>query len=150
MHPKPEITENMELVERVRVAGRGRPAAAEDEALVFTIHDGDQIPRHLFGERSEEVLSRPEVESAHFRERDWGANLVASHLAREVGAGSYLRLNLARVVMDFGRFPGASSVGEEYLRRHALFPPLEQLFSEETRHEILERYYDAAAQAFAR
>ncbi|MCP3958229.1 MAG: hypothetical protein GY719_10290 [bacterium] len=148
MHPKPEITEHLELMENVPVGGNGRPATAGDGALVFTIHDGDKFPRHLFGERTEEVLARPEIETAHLRERDWGANLVARHLAREIGTGSYLRLNLARVVMDFGRFPGTSSVGEEYLRRHALFPPLEHLFDEDARHEILARYYDGAALAF--
>ncbi len=198
MHPMPEVTEHLEMVEHVPVGkpsrapsggdvpsvplrgngtpvplrgdgisvplrGNGTPVplrgngtpiplrgnvAAEDQALVFTIHDGNQLPCHLFGERTVEVLARPEVRAAHFRERDWGANLVARHLAREVGSSGFSRINLARVVMDFGRFPGTSSVGEEYLRRLSLFPPLEHLFSEETRHEILRRYYDGAAEAF--
>ena len=173
MYVMPEVTEHLEMVEHVpvREAGRtsswggssgvapearqgnGNPsrhsdAATGDEALVFTIHDGDQLPRHLFGERSEEALARPEAQAAYLHERDWGANLVARHLAHEVGSSGFARINLARVVMDFGRFPGTSSVGEEYLRRHALFPPLEHDFSEETRHEILRRYYDEAARTF--
>ena len=149
MFPEPKITEQLELLESVPVEPNGRPSTA-GEALVFTIHDGDEIPRHLFGERTEEVLAQPEIKAAYLRERDWGANLVARHLAREIGTGSYLRFNLARVVMDFGRFPGTSSVGAEYLRRHALFPPIEHLLDEETCHEILARYYDGAALAFTR
>ncbi len=153
--PLPEITDNLDMVERVPIRGAGGTAmgggepASDDEPLIFTIHDGGQLPRHLLGDRTEEVMTRPEVRIAYQRERDWGANLVAEHLAREVGASGYVRINLARVAMDFGRFPGTSSVGEEYLRRHALFPPLEHHFSEETRHEMLRRYYDRAAQAFA-
>ncbi len=161
MYVMPEITEHLEVVEQVPVRGSSRtssgggngspPRGADstgDQALVFTIHDGSQVPLHLYGERSEEALARPEARAAYLHERDWGANLVARHLAREVGSSSFTRINLARVVMDFGRFPGTSSVGEEYLRRHALFPPLEHDFSEETRHEILRRYYDDAARTF--
>ena len=152
MHSKPEITDDMEMVEAVPLHESTEYSALErrpgDGALVFTIHDGAQIPRHLFGERSEEVIARPEVEAAFVHERDWGANLVARHLAQEIDASSYLRINLARVVMDFGRFPGCSSVGMEYLRRHAIFPPLEHFFAEEDRHRILGRYYDGASQAF--
>ena len=117
-------------------------------ALVFTIHDGNQVPRDLFGKRTEEVMAGPAVEKAYVRERDWGANLVARHLAREIGSASYVRINLARAIMDFGRFPGCSSVGAEYLRRHAVFPPIEQLLSEEQRHQLLARYYDRASQDF--
>ena len=115
--------------------------------LVFTIHDGACFPRHLFGDRTDEVLERPEVLAAHGRERDWGANLVARHLARELGTGGYLRVNLARMVMDFGRFPGVSSRGEQYLLRHAIFAPLQDMLSGGARHEILSRYYDSISSA---
>ena len=168
MHPTLEVTEDLQMVEEVPIVSEGAgseamlplsglsPGGAADAsaegqgagALVFTIHDGSQVPRDLFGERSEEVLARSDVETAYVQERDWGANLVARHLAREIGSASYLRVNLARAVMDFGRFPGCSSVGAEYLRRHAVFPPIEQLLSEEQRHEMLARYYDSASQAF--
>ncbi len=159
MYAMPEVTEHLEVVEHVPVRepsrarsergyGRGANGRSVDQALVFTIHDGRQLPRHLLGERTEEVFARPEAQETYLNERDWGANLVARHLAREVGSSGFARVNLARVAMDFGRFPGTSSVGEEYLRRHALFPPLEHYFSDETRHEILRRYYDGAAQAF--
>ncbi len=153
LYVMPEITEHLEVVEHVpvRETKGARPGGHPDhdnQALVFTIHDGDQLPRHLLGRHSEEIVAESETQAAYLHERDWGANLVARHLAREVGVGSFARVNLARVVMDFGRFPGTSSVGEEYLRRHALFPPLEHRFSEDARHEILRRYYDGAAQAF--
>ena len=119
------------------------PAFQRATPLIFTIHDGACFPRHLFGDRTGEILDRSDVLAAHGRERDWGANLVARRLARELGTGGFLRVNLARMVIDFGRFPGVSSRGEQYLLRHAIFAPLQDLLSGESRHEILSRYYDA-------
>ncbi len=147
---KPEIVEHLEGIEpwtdaRTAVAG-SNGNLPDDDVLVFTIHDGDRFPRHLFGERCEEVLGREEIRATYVRERDWGANLVARELARELGLGGYLRVRLARMVMDFGRFPGSSGPGEQYLLRHAIFPPLQGLLSEEARHEILTRYYDDISQ----
>lgn len=144
--PRPKIVEAMEPLERVPVSRQSQRATDPGGALVFTIHDGDGVPRHLFGERSHEVIDLPEVREAYARERDWGANLVARHLAAELGQASYLRVSLARLVLDFGRFPGISSIGENYLLRHSIFPPLQHLLSEEARHDLLARYYDTMSQ----
>ncbi|MEM8932690.1 MAG: hypothetical protein AAGE94_16015 [Acidobacteriota bacterium] len=119
--------------------------ALDEELLVFTLHDGDQIPRDLWGDRTEEVLARPDVRKAYLLERDWGADRVAAHLARELGLSGYLRLNLARVVLDFGRFAGTSRAGEPYLTRHCMFPPVEHLLSEQAIHDVLARFYDATS-----
>ena len=144
--PRPKIVDALEPLERIPVSRQPQLAADPGGALVFTIHDGDAFPRHLFGDRSEEVLELPEIREAYARERDWGANLVARHLARELGQESYLRVPLARLVLDFGRFPGISSIGENYLLRHSIFPPLQHLLSEEARHDLLARYYDTMSQ----
>ncbi len=144
--PRPKIVDAMEPLERIPVSSQPQTATDPDGPLVFTIHDGDGFPRHLFGERSDQVIDLPEVRDAYARERDWGANLVARHLAKELGQDSYLRVSLARVVLDFGRFPGISSIGENYLLRHSIFPPLQHLLSEEARHDLLARYYDTMSQ----
>lgn len=149
---QPRIVDALEPLEWVNVAPSeslattprsNDPEHQRSTPLIFTIHDGACFPRHLFGERTEEVLARHDVTMAHAHERDWGANLAAHHLARELGTGGYLRVNLARVVMDFGRFPGVSARGEQYLLRHSIFAPLQDLLDGEARHEILARYYDA-------
>lgn len=143
MIPSPEIVEDLEPVEFVPVQGLGvSPSPHEEDILVFTIHDGNQVPRHLWGDRSEEVLAREDVHQAYIRERDWGANRVAENLARRLGLSGYLRVNLARFILDFGRFPGTSAVGEGYLQRHAMFPPVEHLLSEDAIHDVLAHYYD--------
>ena len=60
----PEVTEHLKMVEHVpvretrRARSEGFPGTA-DPVLVFTIHDGGHLPRHLFGERTEEALDRP-------------------------------------------------------------------------------------------
>lgn len=143
----PEVVEHLEPVEVVAV-DPDRPAdLSADDILIFTIHDGAQVPRHLWGERSEEILSRPDMLAAYVRERDWGANTVAKQLARKLGLSGYARVNLSRHIMDFGRFPGTSAVGENYLMRHSLFPPAEFLLTENAIHDLLARYYDGVSQA---
>lgn len=145
-YPRPHVVDHVEPVEFVPVEPQGVHGPALDEdVLVFTLHDGDQVPRDLWGERSDEVLARPDVRRAYLLERDWGADRVASHLARELGLSGYVRLNLARMVLDFGRFPGTSRVGEAYLTRHCMFPPVEHLLSEPTIHEVLGRFYDGTS-----
>ena len=143
MLARPEITDPFTAAE---IVGEDRP---EEDVLVFTIHDGGQVPRHLLGERTEEVLARPEVADAYVKERDWGANMVARELARELGLGGYLRINLARVVMDYGRFPGSSGPEATYLRRSAIFPPLHEILPEGAKHEVL-RYYDSISSSLTR
>ncbi len=139
MNNKPRIVDRLKAAEMV---GEEHPG---DDVVVFTIHDGGQVPRHLFGDHSEEVLERPEVAGAYVRERDWGANMLARELARELGLGGYLRINLARVVMDYGRFPGSSGGDAAYLQRAAIFPPFHDLLSEEAKHDVLS-YYDSISQ----
>jgi len=133
---RPEIVDELAAAEWVGDERQG------DEVLLYTIHDGGQVPRDLFGDRSEEVLGRPEVLAAYHAERDWGANLIAAELARRLGLSGYLRVNLARVVLDYGRLPGHSGVKARHLQRYCFFPPLGELLPEQQKYELLERYYD--------
>ena len=146
--PVPEFVDSLVPIEFIpHTEPPARPHSA-DEALIFTIHDGPQVPRHLFGGRAEEMFSRPAVAEAYVRERDWGADRVARHLSREIGTGGYMSLRMARAVMDFGRFPGTSNVGETYLRRHAIYPPVQDFLDAGEAHSLLEDYYDPASMAF--
>lgn len=146
MIKKPQIVEHLEPMEFVRFDGAKSTGVPDEDIVVFSIHDGGQVPRHLWSARTEEVLEDGEVSYAYMRERDWGANLVAEKLARALGLSGFLRVNLARVILDFGRFPGTSALVAEYLRRQSMFPPVEHLLSEETKHEVLARYYDGISQ----
>lgn len=125
--------------ELVQYVGEERP---DDKVLIYTVHDGHGVPGELVRNGEAVLLERPEVLRAYRRERDWGANLVAGHLARELGLSGFLRLNLARVFLDFNRFPGWSPPGISRIRRKSIFPPLEGLLSRESKHALLARYYD--------
>lgn len=137
---------DLEIVDKLEAAELIGEDRADEETLIHTIHDGRQIPRHLLGSQSEEILGRDDIREAYVRERDWGANLVAHHLARELGLGGYLRVNVARVVMDYGRFPGSSGTDAAYLKRYAVFPPFSSVLEEEAKHDIL-AYYDRISTA---
>lgn len=142
--PHPEIVDHMNPVEWTG------PPGPTDGLLVYTIHDGRRIPRHLFDSDPSTLLERPEVYDAYSRERDWGANLVADHVARELGVASVLRVELARAVLDYGRFPGNSHPGEAYLERHSFYPPFDGLMSDAAKHVALERYYDGISRELTR
>ena len=43
---------------------------------------------------------------AYYYERDWGASMVAGEIASFLGLPGHYSVNVARVLMDFGRFPG--------------------------------------------
>ncbi|MEM9554124.1 MAG: N-formylglutamate amidohydrolase [Acidobacteriota bacterium] len=143
MTARPQIVDHLTPLEWVPFEPAFRDGPADDTLLVYTIHDGADVPRHLWLRDSETVLERPEILATYIAERDWGADRVARAIARRLGLGGYLRVRLARLVLDFGRFPGASAVGESYLRRHAVYPPVEDLLTPEAIEDLLARYYDA-------
>lgn len=132
----PEVVDGLVPVEYV-----GDEAPAE-RALICTVHDGGQVPGELL-DGEDALLERREVRCAHAAERDWGANLVAGHLARELGLGGFAKVNLARLMLDFARFPGCSRPGAPHLLRKSIFPPMAELLSPETKHRLLDRYYES-------
>ncbi len=139
--PIPEIVDGLEPVEYV---GEERP---DENVLVYSIHDGAGVPGELLGDDEGSLFERPEVRRAYRRERDWGANLVAARLARELGLGGFVRINLARLVLDFGRFPGCSPTGAPHLERKSVFQPMAGLLSAATRETLLRCYYDRISRA---
>lgn len=145
----PQLVDDMELFEFVDRHEQIDPGV-DARVLIYTIHDGAQLPRHLFGELDQGPLADPEVRRAYRSERDWGANLVAGCLAEELGLSGYARVNLARLALDFGRFPGSSSHGVPYLFRKSIYPPLESMLAEETKHELITHYYDGISNELTR
>lgn len=124
------------------------PAAFRPRLLVCTLHDGDVVPACL--------LDNPRVAEAHAHgalwrpftvARDWGADLVASHVAAYLGLADTLRVRTARLVMDFNRFPGESAPDAEPLHRRALGAPLAGLLTHADKRYVLERHYDAVSRA---
>ncbi len=139
-----------------------------ERILIYTIHDGRSIPSlaPLRGDPAdlpgthEPALSNmgppgggsaeplplarlrrdPEVRRAYRTERDWGANLLAGHLARHLGLGGYLKVEVARVLLDFGRLPGSSRAGVAHLKRRAIFPPAGELLSSGVKEQLLGCY----------
>src|SRR5690606_12699534 len=91
----PEPTGKLALPEEVR-----------GKILIDTIHDGDVIPGELLVDRNGKRIPEEVFGRSYELERDWGASLVAGELARHLGLGGHWRVQIARVVMDFGRFPG--------------------------------------------
>ncbi|MBL4846949.1 MAG: N-formylglutamate amidohydrolase [Planctomycetes bacterium] len=120
------------------------PPAFRDQILVDTVHDGVSIPAMFrFDDQG-----RPKVDPEHLRqrfveERDWGASLVASRIAQELGISGFHRIRLARVLLDFNRFPGSTPPrSTDHLERLAINPPFNTLLSHEEKTALLEGYYD--------
>ncbi len=125
-------------VEPARYVGDELPG---ERCLVYTIHDGREIPADLLGTGAHALLQRREVRHAYRTERDWGANLVAGYLARNLGLGGYVKVRLARVLLDFGRLPGSSPAGVAHLARKAIFPPVGPMLTGKTINRVLKRCY---------
>jgi hypothetical protein len=114
-----------------------------DLITIDTVHDGHVIPEQLLESPAIMALEDSgELWKHYVLERDWGANLVAYHLARLLGLEGYWRVNVARVVMDYNRFPGNSPPKADHFNRLAISPPMSRVLSYEQKREVLERFYD--------
>lgn len=128
------------------VDGFEYPAAYRDRIMVDTLHDGDGLPARVVEDPAVVSLRKHGELTRHFdRERDWGANLVAHHLSAALGLGGYHRVEIARIAMDFNRFPGISPPDAGPMDRLALGPPLGPVLPYETKRHVLETCYDAVS-----
>ncbi len=124
-------------------AGLGR-----ELIVVDTLHDGDRIPARILESPRVQPLVRDGTLRRHYvAERDWGANLVAGYLAGALGLEGYHRVTLARVVMDYNRFPGSSPPGVSPQDRLALIDPLASCLSQQEKRYLLAEHYDAVSDA---
>ena len=116
--------------------------------VVDTIHDGDRIPEQILNSPGVRPLVRDGTLWTHYvRERDWGANLVAQYLAEALGLAGYYRVTLARVLMDYNRFPGCSQPGASPQDRLALIEPLASCLSQQEKRQLLATHYDTVSDA---
>jgi hypothetical protein len=134
--------------ERVPVEATGGEATVppefRDRIGVDTVHDGGAIPKAFRCDAAGNPrVDAAALEAAYVRERDWGANLVARHLAAELGLAHYHRIRLARVLLDFNRFPGSTPPDStDPLQRLAINPPFAAALDHPTKSALLEQVYD--------
>ena len=117
-----------------------------DAISVDVIHDGDVIPESYLVDGQGVPFDRAELHAAYVRERDWGASFVAARLARRLGLDRFLRVTTARVLLDFGRFPGATRPGAPHLRRSAINAPFAERLRFSQARRLLEEHYDAISE----
>lgn len=121
------------------------PVGLDPELLpqiaITCIHDGGVVP-YDFLTRSGEPVDPAEIQGLFERERDWGAGLVAAELAGALGMRGYSHVHLARVLMDFGRFPGLTPLNASYMERLAVNTPFSQWLEFGQTWALLERGYD--------
>ncbi|MEE2756867.1 MAG: hypothetical protein VYA30_09405 [Myxococcota bacterium] len=123
--------------------GHPCPRQFRDKVLVDVIHDGSSLPSVFrLDQRGVSILGDEPFPPGFVRERDWGAELVANRLASALGLDSYHRVNLARVLMDFGRFPGITSAGADHLHRYAINYPFSDRLNHEQKRSVLTEHYD--------
>ncbi len=126
------------------------PEAFRGRILVDTIHDGDWIPPEYLVRRDGSAIEPAGIRSYFEIDRDWGAGLVAARLAGALGLSEWYRVNVARVLMDYGRFPGSTTEGADYLSRFAINYPFSNWLSHDQKRRVLEEQYDACSTGMER
>jgi hypothetical protein len=109
-------------------------------------------PRFVFEDGERPRVDPTLLEKRYIEERDWGANLVAKNVAEAMGLRGYARINVARVLLDFNRFPGSTPHDENIrpLDRMAISNPFSSALDHTHKLELLERYYDRISELFER
>jgi N-formylglutamate amidohydrolase len=121
------------------------PKEFRDRILIHTVHDGASIPREfIFDEQGRPRVDQTRLERRYIEERDWGANLVAKKIASAMGLKGYARCRLARVLLDFNRFPGSTPHDEvvKPLETLAINNPFSRVLDHTLKVRLLEQYYD--------
>lgn len=148
------VTTEQSLVDVVSVTPSDRSSVLEDNArdkvLIDVIHDGDWLPPEFLVDARGNEITLEQLQPDYIRERDWGAGAVAARLTESLGLGSYLSINVARVLMDFARFPGSTPPDAEHLHRFAINYPFSELLSYRQKKRVLESYYDVVSGHFER
>lgn len=150
---RPEPVSKYEFVLHDQAPTTNSPAKLfhQKDILINTIHDGDIIPEYFWNALSKDPDKRKKevqrVEDYYALERDWGANLVAEAIVdglnqRGYASPGYFKINIARVLMDYGRFPGNTPPGAVHLDRFAINYPFSHLLGYEQKKYLFEAYYD--------
>lgn len=117
----------------------GVPEQFRSAISIDAIHDGNFIP-HIFADQIGANLS--ELTKIFERERDWGASLVAQYLAEALHLEDFFRVNSARALIDFGRFPGVSQLGATHMERMSINYPFAQILHHDEKRALLLEHYD--------
>lgn len=118
------------------------PDKVTRRVLVYAVHDGDSLPRQLLMDPSGRPVPVDRYVDRYLQERDWGAWPVARALAGHLGLRGAHRVRTARVLMDFGRFPGETRGDEGHLQRFAINRPFNELLSWRQKRRVLAQTYD--------
>ena len=118
------------------------PAVFHNRISLDVIHDGAYIPPEFLKDANGNFFDQEEIQKHFVIERDWGANFVAARLAYKLGLPGFLTVNTARVLMDFGRFPGATKNEATHLGRLAMNHPFSNLLDFNQKRTVLEEHYD--------
>ena len=110
--------------------------------LIDVPHDGAWIPDEFLVDGQGEPIHADTLRSHYVHERDWGASLVAERLAGRLELDGYVAVGVARVLLDFGRFPGITTRTADHLQRFAINYPFSELLSFRQKRRVLEAYYD--------
>lgn len=124
------------------------PEDAKKRIIIDVIHDGAIIPEEFLFDRHGDPIPEDAFKPQYEHERDWGASLIASELAKHLALDGFYRVEIARVVMDFGRFPGITAKDADHLGRHAINYPFSALLGFEQKRRILDYYYDRISNLF--
>ena len=122
------------------------PTSYRDGILIDSIHGGDAIPPRFQPALSQNCATpldqHPEFQAAYIREKDWGADQVAAMLSKKLNLSGFFRVNIARCLMDFGRFPGESAPGAPHLQRYAISDYSAAWLSHDEKRALLQGYFD--------
>ena len=114
-----------------------------DRVAVLTLHDGAYVPERLMDSPDlAAVREDGSLANSFTVKRDWGASLLAGHLAASLGTGGYHRVNVSRLVMDFNRFPGSTPPSASHLDKLAISGYLARDLAHADKRWILETLYD--------
>ncbi len=144
-------TQPQPLLETIAVEVEGGhllPAAVRGAVAIDVIHDGNWIPERYTVDCHGAPISLEGLAADYTRERDWGASFVAEALASSLGVPAFARVNVARVLLDFGRFPGSTPPNAEHLNRFAVNFPFSHILSYRQKKMLLEELYDPISGAF--
>ncbi len=118
------------------------PDDVRGRILIDVIHDGAHIPAEFQVDANGHDIPFEQYREHYWLERDWGASLVAESVCRHLGVPGYHRVNIARVLMDFGRFPGLTQRDAQHLDRYAINYPFSELLGFTQKRKVLSALYD--------
>lgn len=125
--------------------GFAYPGVYRGRVLIDVIHDGAWIPDEFMVDEHGVTITAEEIDDHFVRERDWGASLIAARMAGRLGLEGFARVEVARVLMDFGRFPGITRRKADHLHRFAINYPFSERLGFRQKRRLLEEYYDVVS-----